>query len=321
MMPARSGTLMPERPALLVGRKPARASGRRWRSPAYAFLLPGMAVFTLVMIYPTVQAFVISLFHWSVVPGGVSEWVGADNYIVALTDPVFWRSLENGGIYMIATVPLQIALGLASAVALDARFRGRALFRTLIYIPVISSWVVVSLLFRYLFGTDAGAVNFLLTDVTRLSATQIDWFGNRWTALVAICILGLWKGVGWAMLIFLAALQAVPAELREAAAMDGADAWRRFLNVTLPSIRRTVGFVTILLIIGGFNVFISVKLMTDGGPADQTQVPLTYLYRQAFNFLDFGYGSAMAFMLTALVFALSLGQLWLTSRKDGEGPA
>jgi multiple sugar transport system permease protein len=96
--------------------------------------------------------------------------------------------------------------------------------------------------------------------------------------------------------------------------MDGADAWRRFLNVTLPSIRRTVGFVTILLIIGGFNVFISVKLMTDGGPADQTQVPLTYLYRQAFNFLDFGYGSAMAFMLTALVFALSLGQLWLTSR-------
>jgi multiple sugar transport system permease protein len=321
MMPARSGAILPERPALIAGRKPARASGRRWRSPAYAFLLPGMAVFTLVMVYPTVHAFVMSLFHWSVVPGGMSEWIGLGNYLEALGDPVFWRSLQNGGIYMLAPVPLPVALGLASAVALDARFRGRALFRTLIYSPVISSWVVVSLLFRYLFGTDSGAVNFLLTDVTHLSATQVDWFGNRWTALFAICVLGLWKGVGWAMLIFLAALQAVPIELREAAAMDGADAWRRFLNVTLPSIRRTVGFVTILLIIGGFNVFISVKLMTDGGPADQTQVPLTYLYRQAFNFLDFGYGSAMAFMLTALVFALSLGQLWLTSRKDSEGPA
>lgn len=222
---------------------------------------------------------------------------------------------------MLATVPLQAGLGLVCAVALNAKLRGRAMFRVLIYIPVISSWVVVSLLFRYLFGSDSGAVNYLLTNVFHSTSNRIDWLGGRWTALIAICLLGLWKGIGWAMLIFLAALQSVPTDLQEAAAVDGANAWRRFLAVTLPSIRRTITFVTTLLIIGGFNVFISVRLMTDGGPGDQTQVPLTYLYRQAFNFLDFGYGSAIAFMLTSLVFVISIGQLWVTSRRNSESPA
>lgn len=317
-------SFLPQRPrrgAVDPAGRSLRGSGRRWRSPAYLFLLPGTAVFTLVMLYPTVHAFVISLHEWSVVPGGRSEFVGIANYITAASDPVFWRAMANGGVYMLATVPLQVVLGLICAVALHDRIRGRALFRVLIYLPVISSWVVVSLLFRYLFGTDSGAVNFLLTDVAGLSPQPIDWFAGRWTALAAISVLGVWKGVGWAMLIILAALQAVPAELHEAAAVDGAGAIRRFTSVTIPSIRRTLGFLTILLVIGGFNVFVSVRLMTDGGPADLTQVPLTYLYRQAFNFLDFGYGSAIAFVLTALVFALSTAQLWLGRRTDTGGPA
>ncbi|MGD2052303.1 MAG: sugar ABC transporter permease, partial [Acidimicrobiia bacterium] len=158
-------------------------------------------------------------------------------------------------------------------------------------------------------------------DVTGVISEPISWLGSRWTALVAICALGVWKGVGWAMLIFLAALQAVPVELHEAAAVDGAGGWQRLRNVTLPSIRRTLTFVTVLSIIGGFNVFISVYLMTGGGPADQTQVPITYLYRQAFSFLDFGYGSAISFMLTVLVFGVATAQLWLGNRTESEGPA
>ncbi|HWM34202.1 MAG TPA: sugar ABC transporter permease [Pseudolysinimonas sp.] len=288
--------------------------GRRSISPAYAFLLPGLAVFTLVMIVPTVQAFAISLTEWSVAPGRPSLFVGAQNYLTAVGDPVFWIALQNSGVYVVATVIPQMLLGLALAVALDRPLRGRAGFRALIYIPVISSWVVVSLLFRYLFGTDGGAVNALL-------AEPVDWFGGRWSAMFVIVLLGLWKGVGWAMLIFLAALQSVPAELREAAAVDGAGRLRRFWVVTIPAIRRTIVFVSILLVIGGFNVFISVKLMTDGGPSDLTQVPLTYLYRQAFNFLDFGYGSAIAFVLTVLVFALSVTQLRFTRRDDEESAA
>lgn len=287
----------------------------RWRlSPAYLFLLPGLAVFTLVMLVPTVQAFAISLTEWSVAPGRPSVFVGAQNYLTALGDPVFWTALQNSGIYVLATVLPQMLLGLLLAVALDGPLRGRAAYRALIYIPVISSWVVVSLLFRYLFGTDTGAVNAVL-------GQHVDWFGGRGTAMFVIVLLGLWKGVGWAMLIFLAALQAVPAELREAASVDGAGPLRRFWVVTIPAIRRTMTFVAILLVIGGFNVFISVKLMTDGGPSDLTQVPLTYLYRQAFNFLDFGYGSAIAFILTVLVFVLSVTQLRLTRRDSEESAA
>jgi multiple sugar transport system permease protein len=212
---------------------------------------------------------------------------------------------------MVATVPAQIVLGLLVAVLLDARMPGRALFRVLFYLPVVTSWVVVSLLFKYLFETDAGLVNWVLKDGLGIVDHNVQWLQHRWLAMTAISILGVWKGVGWSMVIFLAALQGVPHELHEAAAIDGAGAWARFRHVSLPAIRTTIAFVLILLVIGGFNVFISVYLMTGGGPVGETEVLLTYMYRQAFEFLDFGYGSAIAFMLTGVVFALSLMQLRL----------
>ena len=173
------------------------------------------------------------------------------------------------------------------------------------YLPVITSWVVVSLLFRYMFITDGGLINFILHDKLHLVGHNIDWLSHRWSALAVISILGIWKGIGWSMVIFLAALQTVPRELKEAAAVDGAKAWARFRAVSLPAIRPVIAFVTVMLVIGGFNVFISVFLITNGGPLDETQVLLTYMYRQAFSFLDFGYGSALAFMLTIIVLALS----------------
>ena len=127
--------------------------------------------------------------------------------------------------------------------------------------------------------------------------------------MVAISALGVWKGIGWSMMIFLAALQGVSRDLEEAATVDGAGRWRRFRAVTLPAIWPALAFVTVMLVIGGFNVFTSVLLMTGGGPADQTQVLLTYMYQQAFKYLDFGYGSAVAVLLTVLVFVLSVVQL------------
>jgi multiple sugar transport system permease protein len=136
--------------------------------------------------------------------------------------------------------------------------------------------------------------------------------------MVPICLLAIWKGVGWAMLIFLAALTGVPQELHEAAAIDGAGALRRFRHVSLPMIRSSMAVVVILLVIGGFNVFTSVLLMTAGGPGQQTQVPLTYMYDQAFSFLDFGYGSAISFSLTAIVLVISALQYWWTRRTARE---
>ncbi|MBU4335369.1 MAG: sugar ABC transporter permease, partial [Actinobacteria bacterium] len=259
-----------------AGRKHSGSPRRRAAWAGLAFIVPGFALYALVIAYPAVQALLISLRDYKITPGAVSPWIGLDNYVRAVHDPVLLRSFVNAAVYMVATVPTQIVIGLGLAVLLNTALPGRTLFRVLFYLPVVTSWVVVSLLFQYLFATDHGIVNYLLVDVLGVVGEPVNWLGQRWTAMVAISALGVWKGVGWSMLIFLAALTGVPRELNEAAALDGAGAWGRFRHVSLPHIRGTMVTVVILLVIGGFNVFTSVLLMTDGGPLDQTQVPLTY---------------------------------------------
>lgn len=308
-------------PAADRTRAPGRGDPRRRRrrastGTALLFIAPGFAVFLALIVYPMVRAFQMSLYDWSVVAGAASTFTGFDNYVQAFHDPVFWRALVNSGVYMAFTVPPQIVLGLAAAVLLNDRAPGRAVFRVLFYLPVVTSWVVVSVLFQYLFA-DNGLVNWMVTDVAHLTSTPVPWLGGRWTGMVAVSALGVWKGVGWSMMIFLAALQGVPRTLLEAAEVDGANAWQRFRAVTLPTLRPAAIFVTVMLVIGGFNVFTSVLLMTGGGPADSTQVLLTYMYKQAFTNLDFGYGSAIAVLLTLLVFALSIVQLRLFRREGG----
>jgi multiple sugar transport system permease protein len=300
----------PERSGRRSRRVRAGTPGERAWTP-YLFLAPGFALFALTMLWPVVKLFQMSLYHWSIVPGATSQYLGLGNYRRAFDDPVFWRALENSGFYMLITVPAQIVLGLGVAVLLAPKIRGRAVFRVLYYLPVITSWVVASLLFQYLFLTDGGLINWLLHDTLHLTHHDIGWLGSRWTAMFAIGVLGVWKGIGWSMVIFLAALQAVPDELYEAAAIDGAGPWRRFRHVTLPGIRSSLAFVSVLLVIGGFNVFISVLLVTNGGPAGETEVLLSYMYAQAFTLLDFGYGSALGFILTMVVFAIAVIQLRL----------
>lgn len=299
-------------------RTPGTAVRRRGALAGYAFVLPGFALYALVMIYPAVQALLMSLQRVSIVPGIPSPFVGLANYTRALEDPALLRSFVNAAAYMVLTVPTQMAIGLALAILLDSRLPGRTLFRVLFYLPVVTSWVIVSLLFQWLFGTDNGLVNWFLVDGTGLLDEKVNWLGQRWTGMLAISALGIWKGVGFSMIIFLAALTGVPRELHEAAALDGAGAVRRFRYISMPFIRGTTAMVAILLVIGGFNVFISVQLMTGGGPMDETQVPLTYMYRHAFEFLDFGYGSAISFLLTVLVLALAGLQYMLTRRRVAE---
>jgi multiple sugar transport system permease protein len=266
------------------------------------------------MLYPIARAFQMSLYEWNILPNTPSLFVGLENYRRALHDPVFWRGLGNSAFYMAVTVPAQIVLGMAVALLLDSRMPARALFRVLYYLPVITSWVVVSLLFKYLFNSEAGFVNWVLNDGLGVLDHNVNWLQERWTALGVVAALGVWKGVGWSMIIFLAALQTVPRDLYEAAAIDGAGAWSRFRHVALPAMWATVVFVFVMLVIGGFNVFISVYLITGGGPAQETEVLLTYMYREAFTFLEFGYGSSLAFMLTLTVFVLAVAQLRLLRR-------
>jgi multiple sugar transport system permease protein len=292
-----------------------RATARRTLT-AYALLVPAFVLFAIVMLVPIVKAAQVSLYQWSPFPGGESTWVGAANYTRALHDSQFRLGVVNALVYMLITVPGQILLGLAVALLLETRLPARTLFRVLFYLPVVTSWVVVSLLFRYLFVTDGGLVNWVLVDGLHVVAHPVGFLDSRWSAIGAMSALGIWKGVGWAAIILLAGLTGVPAEHHEAAAVDGAGYLRRVWHVTLPALRGQLVFVTVLLVIGGFQVFIQSLLMTNGGPAGQTEMPLTYLYKQAFKFLDFGYGSALAMVMTVLVLVLSIGQTVLANRRS-----
>ncbi|MDP3889758.1 carbohydrate ABC transporter permease [Nocardioides sp.] len=308
-------------PAVTSAEPPAQPSTRRGRRAVltpYAFLLPGFALFCLIVVYPLARSFQISLYDWAVVPTQASTFVGLDNYVRGIQDDQFWLSMANAGVYLAITVPGQVVIGLAVAVLLDAKMPGRGFFRVLFYLPVVTSWVVVALVFKYLFNTDAGVVNWLLVEVFQVADSNIAWLQSRWPGLMAVSVLGVWKGVGWAMVIFLAALTGVREDLKEAAALDGAGAWHRFVHVSLPAIRKTLLFVTVLLVIGGFNVFISILLMTGGGPAGSTEVPLTYMYRQAFDFLDFGYAAALSFLLAIVIVVVSYTQFKLFDT-DAEG--
>ncbi len=313
-VPRRERAGEPPPPTATRGAGRGRAAARRTLT-AYALLLPAFVVFVIVMLVPIVKAAQVSLYQWSPFPGGESTWVGAANYTRALHDDQFRLGVVNALVYMLITVPGQILLGLAVALLLESRLPARTVFRVLFYLPVVTSWVVVSLLFRYLFVTDGGLVNWVLMDVLHVVGHPVGWLDSRWSAIGAMSALGIWKGVGWAAIILLAGLTGVPVEHHEAAAVDGAGYLRRVWHVTLPALRGQLVFVTVLLVIGGFQVFIQSLLMTNGGPAGQTEMPLTYLYKQAFKFLDFGYGSALAMVMTVLVLVLSIGQTILANRR------
>jgi multiple sugar transport system permease protein len=281
--------------------------------PAYLFILPGVLLFLVWTLYPLLQSLVMSFAEWNLIKP--SRFVGLQNYTRAFADQAFWVALKNTLQYVVITVPGQMLLGLLIALLLDGPMRARNFFRAIYYIPAVTSWVVVSLLFRYLFNSQSGLVNYLLRDILGVIGTNISWLSEPGTANIVIALLGIWKGIGWTMVIFLAGLQSVPPALYEAAAIDGANAWQRLRYITLPLIRQTTLFITVMLTIGAFQVFISVYLLTRGGPLNRTDVLLSYMYKHAFEFLDLGYGSALSYIIAILIFALSAAQIRLLRRQ------
>ncbi len=276
---------------------------------ALPFMLPGFILLLAFVIYPLIRGLQMSLYDWNLMAPSQSTFVGARNFVRALTlDPTFWVATRNTALYAAITVPSQMVLGLGAALLLNAAIRGRPFFRALYYLPVVTSWLVVSYVFAYLFTGGLGPVNYLLVNVLHVIDQPVDWLQETWTAQVPINLLGIWKGIGWNMVIFLAALQSIPADLQEAAAVDGAGTWQRFRFITLPLLRPAVLFVSIMLIIGAFNVFLSVYLLTGGGPEGSTEVLLSYMYTQAFKYLDFGYGTAVGLLMGVAVVVLSFFQ-------------
>jgi multiple sugar transport system permease protein len=283
---------------------------------AAPFLLPGLLLYGTFILLPMLYSLRVSFYDWKVLNASLSTWIGFDNYARALSDPIFQRAVLNTIAYALVTVPAQIALGLGVAVLLNQPLRGRPALRVLYYLPVITSWVIVSLLFEYMFSGQAGLINYLLRDVLGVIPNNIRWLADPILAFVPIHLLGIWKGVGWTSVILLAGLQSIPIELEEAAQVDGAGAVQRFFGITLPLLRPTLIFLTVVLTIGALNAYISNLLLTNGGdPLDKTHFVLTLMYEATFTKLDFGYGSAISWLLTAAVFAISIFQIRLLRRR------
>lgn len=284
--------------------------------PAMIFLLPGLILFALFFLGPMVYSLQISFFEWKIVRPEQSVFIGFDNYQRALSDPIFQRAVLNTLAYTVITVVIKMILGLCVALLLNQQLPGRTFFRVAYYLPVITSWVIVSLLFEYMFNGQAGLVNYILKDFLRIIPRDILWFADEYLTLVPIILLDIWKGIGWAAIIFLAGLQAIPAELYEAARVDGADSATQLRYITWPLLGPTTVFLVVVLVIGGLNAYVPFQLMTNGGdPLDLTHSVLTLMYEATFGRLDFGYGAAISYLLTGFVFIVSLIELRLMKQQ------
>lgn len=278
-------------------------------------LLPGLLIFGVFTVYPILKLFIMSFFQWDFGSMLNQSFIGLENYKEVLSDGYFQTSFINTLIYTLVTVPGQMVLGLLVALFINQITRFKVGYRVLYYLPVITSWVVASLVFKYVFNTE-GLLNYFLVNVVHITGENIHWLDTRWGGLTIAMLLGIWKGIGWNMVVFLAALQTVPHDLYEAAAIDGAGAIKKFFRVTLPSIRGTILFALVMLTIGGFNVFTSTKMITGGEPGHQTDVILTWMYYKAFSTGEFGYSAALSFIVTLVLAVLAVIQFKLMDQKD-----
>ena len=267
-------------------------------------LLPGIIVFALFTVYPILNLLIMSFMQWDLGSVFQRSFAGLGNYKEILSDKTFYIAFENTLVYTFVTVPGQMILGLAAAVLIHSIPKFKVTFRVIYYIPVITSWVIVSLVFRYIFNTE-GMLNYLLSNVLHITDENIPWLNTRWGGMTVAMLLGIWKGVGWNLVVFLAALQSVPNELYEAADMDGCGPLNRFFRITLPCIKPTILFALVMLTIGGFNVFTSIKMITDGKPMHQTETILTWMYYKAFSTGEFGYAAALSFIVAITLMMLA----------------
>ncbi|MEA4811308.1 MAG: sugar ABC transporter permease [Anaerolineaceae bacterium] len=276
----------------------------------YFFLLPGFIFLGVWLIYPATRAVWMSLHEWTVIPSAPKTFIWFENYIKIFSDPIFWPALRNTLLYALVTVCGQILLGVGIAILVDSLRKGQVFFRVSFYLPVVTSWVVVSLLFKYLFNSSpSGYINFLLVNQLKILPSPIAWLNEAATAWVAIDSLGIWKGVGWTMVIILAALQSLPEECFDSASIDGANRWQSLVYIKLPLLAPTIVLVIIMLTIGAFQAYIPIALITNGGPLHRTEVMLSYMYSKAFSDQEFGYSSALAFISAAIVFGISRLQM------------
>jgi multiple sugar transport system permease protein len=266
----------------------------------YLFLSPWILGFVVFLAGPMIASFYLSFTQYKVIKAPL--WVGLANYQRMFTDELFYQSLKVTVVYTAISVPLGIAAALGVAVLLNQKIVASGLFRTIFYLPSIISGVAVAIVFAWIFNFRFGILNYLLSLV---GIPGPNWLGSPRWALWAFVLMSLW-GIGGNVVIFLAALQGVPQSLYEAAEIDGAGSWQRFWSITLPMISPALLFVFIMGVIGTFQTFTQSYIMTGGGPANATLFYLLYLYKNAFNWFEMGYASAMAWILFLIIMACTL---------------
>jgi multiple sugar transport system permease protein len=276
----------------------------------YIYILPWILGFLMFTLGPMVFSLYISFFHWSVL--GTPRWAGLENYVTALSggDPRFWLSWARTWTYALLFIPAGLSISLVLAAMLNQKLKGTVLFRTLFFLPTLIPVVASALLWRWLLQPEVGLVNYVLWSM-RIPGPR--WFSDVNLALPALVMISLWASVGGSrMIIFLAGLQGVPEELYDAAAIDGANWWQRFRNVTLPMITPTIFFNMILGVIGALQVFSISFVATEGGPAYATWFYMLQLYDSAFRNFLMGYASALAWIFFLVVLALTMVQFKLS---------
>ncbi|QUQ65262.1 sugar ABC transporter permease [Kutzneria sp. CA-103260] len=300
---------------------PAVARQARWarldlKVSPYLYIAPFFVLFAVVGLFPLLYTGYVSLFDWQL-GDDTAKFLGAGNYTELLQDPQFWNALANTvSIFLLSSVP-QVIVAVGVAALLNTNLRLRTGFRMGVLVPYVASLVAVGIIFGNLFGVNYGLVNSIMDAV---GIGKIDWQANRFASHIAIATMVNWRWTGYNALIVLAAMQAIPPELHEAAMIDGAGPWRRFRSVTLPLLRPTITFVVITSTIGGLQIFTEPKLFSampgsnTGGSTNQFQTVTLYLYQSAFENLRLGYASAIAWMLFLVIVLAAVGNYFLTRR-------
>ena len=283
--------------------------GRKRQATIAAFLAPTVAGFLLFSLIPIVRSLYLSFTSWDILQP--AEWVGPENYTVLLRSEEFWRVMRNTGEYIVLYVPLMLVSSLALAALLNRRFAGVGAYKVLFFLPVLTSWVAGSLIWRWILNHKYGLVNVLLGHI---GIAGPAWLDDKYWAMPGIVLASVWKDAGFFALIFLGALKGINHEYYEAAEIDGASPWRKFRHITLPLVSPTTFFVAITSVINSFQVFPQVQIMTYGGPAGATQVIMERIYKYAFQFFKMGYASALSWVLFVIILIITVIQWRLQKR-------
>jgi ABC-type sugar transport system permease subunit len=275
---------------------------------AFVLLVPSVLVIFGVLLFPMLSSLALSFTDLKMTKPGSGQFIGFDNFVAALGNPLFWASLGRTGIFTAATVVFEMTLGLAVALLLNAKFKGRAFVRGLIILPWALPYVVNGVMWKWIFDANYGVLNAILSQLGIIDAYKI-WLGDPGTAMVIVIAANIWKETPVAVLLLLAALQAMPKDMFEAASIDGANRWTIFRRITLPFLKPMIVTLVVIKVIWALKEFDLIYIITKGGPASGTTLFSYYIYQNTFQYLNFGYGAALAYILTILALVMSFGYM------------